>query len=69
VTHPAQEDRVEGRSSVKITRNAKGEPQVEVKVYDDDADAASAKALELYDRTLLRLGLVSPVIFPRESEL
>jgi hypothetical protein len=30
------EIRTESRSSVGITRNAKGDPQVSVKIYDDD---------------------------------
>lgn len=35
------------RSSVKISVNAKGERQWEVKVYDDDAEVAMLKAGEI----------------------
>lgn len=35
-------------SSVEIGENAKGEPRVTVKVYDEDVHAASLKALIVY---------------------
>lgn len=41
----------EGRSSVKISQNAKGEAQVEVKAYTHDLDALDAartKAVAIY---------------------
>ncbi len=48
-----QEQGTEARSSVKLSRNAKGETQIEVKVYSgdtsDDVDTAKAKAVEVYD--------------------
>ena len=43
-TTPAQ------ASSVEITQNAKGLPQVCVKVYDVDPDAAAELALAIYHR-------------------
>lgn len=44
------------QSSVEITQNAKGTPQVTVKVYDADAKAALDMALELYEDAIVRLG-------------
>lgn len=55
----AVEQQTESRSSVKLTRNAKGDTQVECKVYapsDDlfDVDATEKAAVELYDRLCAR---------------
>lgn len=50
----------ESRSSVKIGQNAKGEPVIEVKVYDnfepDAVKATQAMAVELYEATVLAVG-------------
>jgi hypothetical protein len=50
---PGQERQEAGVSSVKLTRNAKGDAQIEVKVYADfeDADLQQAKvaAQKVYD--------------------
>lgn len=43
------------QSSVEITQNAKGTPQVTVKVYDADADKALAMALHLYKAAVIDL--------------
>lgn len=44
----------ESRSSVKLTRNAKGDTQIEVKVYvgdsDDDLEHARQKAVDVYNQ-------------------
>lgn len=51
-------ERGEQRSSVKITMNAKGEAQVEVKAYSHDLDtldAARVKAVEVYKTTAAEL--------------
>lgn len=44
--HGQVESRIESRSSVKLTRNAKGDCQLEVKVYEgyDPGEFAAAKA-------------------------
>lgn len=53
------------RSSVSLTRNAKGETQIEVVVRTSDAgevtttDAAAAKAVELYDNLRRKYPLAS----------
>lgn len=52
----------ESRSSVKIGTTAKGTPTVEVKVYADRddfdaAEAAAAKAYELFESLCGKLGL------------
>jgi len=39
-------------SSVEITENAKGEPRVTVKVYDEDIDHAGREALRIYRAVL-----------------
>lgn len=39
----------EPQSSVELSRNAKGETQITVKVYDADPDVASGTAQSLYD--------------------
>lgn len=43
----------EGRSSIQITENSKGEPAISVKIYshDLDLDATRAKAIEVYKAT------------------
>lgn len=51
----------ESRSSVEISTTAAGKPLVRVKVYADSvgieaADAAAAKAIELYHSTNLGVG-------------
>jgi len=43
-----------GRPSVRIARSAKGETTYEVKVYDDDPDAATATATRLYEELTAR---------------
>jgi len=43
-----------GRSSVKLARTSKGETTYEVKVYDDDPDAATATATRLYEELTAR---------------
>lgn len=51
----AVEYQAEQHSSVKITMNAKGEAQVEVKAYTHDLDpldAAREKAIEVYNQTI-----------------
>ena len=45
----AQEATHESISSVVLTRNAKGGTQVTVKVYNEDPEAAAAKAKTIYD--------------------
>ena len=39
---------VASQTSVTLGRNAKGQPTIEVKVYDFDPDRASKKAQELF---------------------
>jgi hypothetical protein len=45
------------QSSVEIAQNSKGTPQVTVKIYDADPDAAKDMALRLYKEILLDLAL------------
>jgi hypothetical protein len=55
----ANEQQTESRSSVAITMNAKGEPQVAVKAYTTDLsllDAAAEKALAVYLSTAAKVG-------------
>jgi hypothetical protein len=47
-------ERQEQRSSVKVTVNAKGDRQWEVKSYDDDLERAFARAVEV-DKSLQAL--------------
>lgn len=50
----------ESRSSVKLTRNAKGDTQIDVKVYvgdsEHDIDDAKAKAIEVYNSLAAEYG-------------
>lgn len=43
------EARQEQMSSVTLSRNAKGQVQPEVKVYDVDPDLAEAKAIRIFE--------------------
>lgn len=56
---PAQELQ-EGRSSVKVTRNAKGDPQWEVKVRvgDTAVEVATAREIALAEHRALEAALV-----------
>ena len=38
------------QSSIEVSRNAKGQPQFSVKVYDFDPEKAAKKAVELYEK-------------------
>ena len=42
-------------SSVTIKQNAKGEPQIEVKIYHADAHVAQDEAVDIYFSTLRKL--------------
>lgn len=54
------EQTLESRSSVKLSLNAKGEAQVEVKVYDnfdqDELNATRDAAVALFNDTLKAVG-------------
>lgn len=54
----------EGRSSVKVTRNAKGDPQWEIKVRvgDTAAEVAEAREIALATHRALEHDLVEPRI-------
>lgn len=55
----ADEIRTEQRSSVKISQNAKGDPQIEVKAYSHDLDALEATriaAVAAFKATLADIG-------------
>lgn len=55
----AYETEREQRSSVKITQNAKGDAQVEVKAYThdlDSLDAARVKAVAVFNATKSAVG-------------
>ena len=59
----AEHDVVEGgRSSVKVTRNAKGDPQWEVKVRvgDTAVEVAEAREIALATHRALEAALVEP---------
>lgn len=51
----SEQTSTESRSSVKITTNAKGEAQIEVKVYDDDVAQASLTAATAVEDTIVDL--------------
>jgi hypothetical protein len=52
---PAPEQREEQRSSVKLVRNAKGDTQIEVKVYAGDTEQDVDRARDLAVRTYREL--------------
>lgn len=60
MSSPEHDGQAEQRSSVKIAMTAKGEPTVEVKVYDgatqDDLDALRAIAVNTYKKASEEVG-------------
>lgn len=58
---PGQERQEAGVSSVKLTRNAKGDAQIEVKVYADFDNADLVEAVEAAKRVYAELAGAYPV--------
>lgn len=58
---PGQERQEAGVSSVKLTRNAKGDAQIEVKVYSDFDNAELEEAVAAAKRIYAELAGAYPV--------
>jgi hypothetical protein len=50
------EEEFDARSSVKLTRNAKGDTQIEVHIFNADPKLAEAQTSEVYDRLCEKYG-------------